>query len=105
MFGVREAEDCQDRADLRINTASGAHLPTTEPRKIPTLSCRRQKRQRKADRYLGGQARAAYKQHDGNLSQSFSDDAQLPCEEPCLNDAGESAVPVITTYRNWQTVQ
>ena len=65
-----------------MNTAFGAHLPTTEPREIPTLSCRRQKRQRKAERYLGGQARAAYKQHDGDLSQSFSDDAQLPCEEP-----------------------
>ena len=84
MFGVREAEDRQDRADLRMNTASGAHLPTTEPREIPTLSCRRQKRQRKAERYLGGQACAAYKQHEGDLSRSFSDDAQLPCEEPLL---------------------
>ena len=30
---------------------------------------------------LGGQARAAYKQHDGDLSRLFSDDAQLACEE------------------------
>ena len=61
-----------------MTTVSGeGGLPSTEAREISTLSGRRQKRQRKSERYHGGQARIAYKQHDGDLSRSFTDDSQL----------------------------
>ena len=75
-------------------------LPSAEARETPTLSGRHRKRQRKAERYLGGQACAAYKQHNGDLSRSFTDDHNYRARNPCLKDAEESAVPVITSYRN-----
>ena len=70
----------------RMTTVSGeGGLPSTEAREISTLSGRRQKRQRKSERYHGGQARIAYKQHDGDLSRSLTDDSQLSwVRNPCL---------------------
>lgn len=66
-----------------MTTPTGeGHLPDTEPSATSTPSGRHQKRQRRAERYLGGQARAPYKQHDSDLSRSFGDDSQLACEEP-----------------------
>ena len=69
-----------------MTTPTGAgHLPDTEPSATSAPSGRHQKWQKRAERYLGGQARAPYKQHDSDLSRSFGDDSQLACEEPLPN--------------------